>query len=600
MLVECGWEVCWQLGGIYTVLRSKAPAMMSRWGDDYLLLGPYNPATAAVEFEEQPAEGVIKETLAVLARMNIPARYGRWLITGRPQVVLLDIFACMDRLGEFKRRLWDDHRISCPDDPETHNVIVFGYMAAEFFQHLTGILKHKRDTGADTGVFTWPVIGHFHEWMAGVAVPVLKHRRVPVRTVFTTHATLLGRYLSAAQVDLYGVLDRLNPDHEASRYRIFHRYAIERAATHGVEVFTTVSEVTAREAERLLGRKADVITPNGLNIQRFAAVHEFQNLHRIYKEKIHEFTMGHFFPSYTFDLDRTLYLFTAGRYEYRNKGYDLFLESLARLNWRLKQIKADVTVVAFIVTKANFRNVNVDVLQSHILFDELKNTVQAIEAEMGGKLFRSVALGHVPNKIDELLDEYAIVRLKRISHAWRLKKLPTIITHDIHADSSDPILEQIRRCHLINKKEDPVKVVFHPDFLTTANPLFGMDYSDFVRGTHLGVFPSYYEPWGYTPMECMARGVPAVTTDLAGFGSYVLKHVADPEDRGLYVVKRSATDFNNAAEQLTEKLYEFCTFNQRQRVELRNRVEALSEHFDWNNLARYYSEAHELAMRRGG
>jgi glycogen(starch) synthase len=572
--------------------------MISRWGDDYLMIGPYNPQTSAVEFEEAPAEGAIKETLEIMARMGIPCKFGRWLITGRPQVVLIDFLACFNRLGDFKRQFWENHHIGIPDDREAHDVLVFGYLCAEFLQQLTAVLERRRREGRPTEPLTWPVVAHFHEWMAGVPLPVLRHRRVPVRTVFTTHATLLGRYLSAAQVDLYAVLDRLNADQEAHRYRIFHRYAIERAAAHGSEVFTTVSEVTAKEAERLLGRRPDVVTPNGLNIQRFAAVHEFQNLHRVYKEKLHDFTMGHFFPSYTFDLNRTLYLFTAGRYEYRNKGYDIFIESLARLNWQLKQAKADINVVAFIITKAGFRNVNVGVLQSHIIFNELRNTCRAVQDEMGAKLFHTVAYGKIPSRADELLDEYAIVRLKRVSHAWRQKALPTIVTHDIENDANDPILRRLRDCKLFNTKEDPVKVVFHPDFLTAANPLFGMDYSDFVRGCHLGVFPSYYEPWGYTPMECMARGVPAVTTDLAGFGSYVLKHVPDPEDRGLFVVKRLGVEYNTACDQLTNTLRDFCLLNQRQRIELRNRVEALSEHFDWNNLARYYSEAHELAMRK--
>jgi len=168
------------------------------------------------------------------------------------------------------------------------------------------------------------ILAHFHEWMGGVAIPRIAHLRLPIATVFTTHATLLGRYIAGDNPEFYNHLPFINPDFEAQKYQIYSRYQIEKAAAHASTVFTTVSEVTSYEAEKLLGRRPEVILPNGLNIQRFAALHEFQNLHRQYKERIHEFVMGHFFPCYNFDLDRTIYLVTSGRYEYRNKGMDLF------------------------------------------------------------------------------------------------------------------------------------------------------------------------------------------------------------------------------------------------------------------------------------
>ena len=164
------------------------------------------------------------------------------------------------------------------------------------------------------------------------------------------------------------------PRPRRQKYNIAPRYAIEKAAAHASTVFSTVSEVTAYEAQKLLGREADVIMPNGLNIQRFAAPHEFQYLHQRYKERIHEFVMGHFFPSYSFDLDNTLYLFTSGRYEYRNKGMDLYIEALAALNQRLKEMPNPPTIVAFIITRAQTKNINVGVLQNQSMFDELRNT----------------------------------------------------------------------------------------------------------------------------------------------------------------------------------------------------------------------------------
>jgi glycogen(starch) synthase len=311
----------------------------------------------------------------------------------------------------------------------------------------------------------------------------------------------------------------IKPDEEAAKYQIWPRFAIERAAAHASTVFTTGIEVTAGEAQTLLGRRPDAILPNGLNIRKFAALHEFQNLHRQYKERIHEFVMGHFFPSYTFDLDNTLYLFTSGRYEYRNKGMDLFIEALHRLNQRLRGLPAMFprpTVVAFIITRASTRSINVGVLQNQSMFDELSNTCLEMQEQMGRRLFQSAATGRIPT-YQELLPDDAQVRLKRAMHAWRSSRQPTIVTHDLVDDAGDPILKHLRHRGMFNAADDPVKMVFHPEFVTATGPLINLDYEQFVRGCHLGVFPSYNEPWGYTPMEdpMVKRRAPTVQVILS-------------------------------------------------------------------------------------
>jgi glycogen(starch) synthase len=196
------------------------------------------------------------------------------------------------------------------------------------------------------------------------------------------------------------------------------------------------------------------------------------------------------------------------------------------------------------------------------------------------------------------MSEEAIVKLKRTMHAWRTNRQPPIVTHDLWDDGKDRILQQLRACQLFNAKHDPVKVVFHPDFLSATSPVVGLDYDQFVRGCHMGVFPSYYEPWGYTPAECIASGVPAVTSDLAGFGSYVLQNIQDPQSKGLFIVGRRYSSFDQSAHQLTEVLFNFALKDRRARIELRNRTERLSEYFDWSNLITHYTEAHRQAMQR--
>ncbi len=586
LLFEVGWEICWQLGGIYTVLRTKAPAMQSRWGDRYCLIGPYNPATAAIEFEERPTEGFIREVLDQLRDAGMPCHYGHWLVTGRPRVILLDYRARYGSLHVDKYLMWKDHGISTvANDGEVNEVVAFGFAVTEFFRILCNVQPGRR------------ILAHFHEWMGGVAVPRIAHLKYPVATVFTTHATLLGRYLASDDPDFYQHLPYVDPDAAATHYNIYPRFAIERAAAHAATVFTTVSEVTSHEAEKLLGRSPDAILPNGINIQRFAALHEFQNLHREYKERIHEFVMGHFFPSYPLDLDRTLYVFTSGRYEYRNKGMDLFIEAMHRLNWRLKSLSDRPTVIAFIITRAATRSVNVGTLQSQSMFEDLKNICEDVERAMGRRLVHAAATGRLPSH-QELLPEDAQVRLKRAMHAWRSSRQPTIVTHDLVDDANDPVLKHLRYRGLFNAADDPVKIVFHPEFVTATSPLLNLDYEQFVRGSHLGIFPSYYEPWGYTPMECIALGVPTVTTDLSGFGAYVERQVRDSEDRGILVLKRRSRSFDECASDLAEYLFRFAQLNRRQRIELRNNVERSGEMFDWSVLASHYHDAHELALER--
>jgi glycogen(starch) synthase len=309
--------------------------------------------------------------------------------------------------------------------------------------------------------------------------------------------------------------------------------------------------------------------------------------------------MGHFFPGYTFDLDRTIYLFTSGRYEYRNKGMDLFIEALHRLNEHLRPLEDRPTVVAFIVTKAPTRSINVGVLQSQSMFDELHKTCTQIQEQMGARLFHNAAIGKIAGTT-ELMDEDDRVRLKQAIHAWRSGRQPPIVTHDLLDDANDAVLKHLRHRMMFNSPDDPVKVVFHPQFLTHTSPLISLDYEQFVRGCHLGIFPSYYEPWGYTPMECSAMGVPAVTTDLSGFGAYIQRNVVDHSEQGLFVLNRRTHSFEQAVDELADHLLKFVQMNRRQRIEMRNKVERLSEMFDWSILVRKYDQAHQMALTRGG
>lgn len=595
LLVEVAWEVCNQVGGIYTVIRSKVPATMPAWGNRYCLVGPYFPQMAQGEFEAvddldvHTGSDPVTAAVRSMRAQGYDVCLGTWLITGRPRVVLINPFQTYDRLPQLKTDLWQRHGIPSPDNDDLlHQVISFGHLTTIFFRHLSAQLRGQR------------LLAHFHEWMTGVAIPDLRREQVPAHIVFTTHATLLGRYLAMNDPAFYDNLMRVDWQAEARHFNIEPAVQMERAAAHGSHVFTTVSELTVRECIYLLDRMPDAVLPNGLNIERFVALHEFQNLHQQYKSRINDFVMAHFFQSYSFDLDKTLYFFTSGRYEYHNKGFDLTLEALARLNYRIQRSGMDGQVVMFFITKRPYTSINPQVLERRAQLEEVRETCRAIERQVGERLFFAAAASqdHKLPDMSNMVDDYWRLRYRRQLQSWKTSALPPVVTHNLTNDHNDDILNFLRRAELLNHRHDRVKMVYHPDFVSPASPLLGMEYGQFVRGCHLGVFPSYYEPWGYTPLECVARGVPAITSDLSGFGDYALQNVPDPAQKGIFVVHRQEKSFDESAEELTDMMWEFVQMNRRERIMQRNAVESHAELFDWKNLRVYYDRAYSLALAR--
>ena len=591
LLTECAWEACNQVGGIYTVLRSKVPTMVEKFGDNYCLVGPYIHANVATEFEEiKEIVGPFSRAAAKMREMGFDVHYGKWLVTGRPKIVLLDPHCVFDRLGDIKYQLWEHHHINTPDDNLINEVIAFGFLTKIFVELVSGFKTKSQN-----------YIAHFHEWMAAIPIPEIRKANLPLSIMFTTHATILGRYLAMNDPEFYNHLPFFDWLQESKNFNIEAQVRIERAAAHGSHVFTTVSEVTAVECQYLLGREPDIVTPNGINIERFHVLHEFQNLHQKYKESIHQFVMGHFFNNYTFDLDKTLYFFTSGRFEFRNKGFGLSLEALARLNYMMQKNHIDITVVMFFITKQPYHSINPEVLQSRAVMEELRQTCQSIERQVGSRLFYESA--SIPdNKLPQLsdyVDDYWRLRFRRTLQTWKSDRLPPVVTHNLINDTDDPILLFLRSSNLVNNASDKVKIVYHPDFIVPANPLWGIEYDQFTRGCNLGIFPSYYEPWGYTPLESIARGVPAVTSNLSGFGDFVLQNINNPEEKGILVIDKVKNTFHESAQQLADAMFKFVKQSRRERVEMRNKSEASSVSFDWNLLVKYYDKAYFLSIQRG-
>jgi glycogen(starch) synthase len=589
-LVEIAWEVCNQVGGIYTVIRSKVPAVMEHWAGRYCLVGPYvgKNINAELEFLDD-AQDIFGQAAASLRKRGYDVHYAEWLVTGKPRVVLINPNVIEDQaLQVVKYLLWKNHKVTTAQATSLINqVVAFGYLTKLFIDELVNLAgeNHK-------------LIAHFHEWMASLPILDMKREAMPVKTIFTTHATQLGRHLAINSPFFYAHLPFFNWQEEAKKFGVETEAAIEYASAQSCDFFTTVSEVTARECKHLLKRKPDAVLPNGLNIHRYETHYEVQNLHSQYKEGINQFVMAHFFNSYSFDLDKTMYFFTSGRFEYKNKGFDLTLEALVHLNEQLKKEKADVTVVMFFVSKRDFLSLRPEVLHSKAMMEEIRQTCDAIQREVGKHLFHqsTVREDHRLPNLNEFVDEYWKLRYRRTIQSWKTDKLPLVITHRLVDEENDEILNFLHTRKLLNAEDDKVKIVYHPDFISFTNPLFGMEYLQFVRGCNLGIFPSYYEPWGYTPLECMASGIPSVTSDLSGFGDYLLHHMPDHDKNGMYVVERGKRTFDWSARQLASFLYRFLKQSRRERILQRNNVESYSAAFDWENLLTHYDDVYKKAV----
>lgn len=589
VLFEISWEVCNQVGGIYSSIRSKIPAMLEKWDDRYFMIGPYLPDNTT-EFEpiyyldDSPVCCAIQK----LRSFGFDVHYGYWLLlAGRPKVILFDIksvWHCLETIrAEMKEitQVWD-----LSSEEIVNQILAFGEMVYLF-------LSEFLDINGKNG----EIVAHFHEWMAGGGLIKLYEKKANIATVFTTHATLLGRYLAQNDPNFRNKIDGLDWYKEAQSYGIETQASLERMSAQSAGTFTAVSEIIAQECIQFLGRVPDLISPNGIEVS-YLGYHEQVHLHHKYRKNIDKFIMSHFFPSYSFNLSKTLYFFTSGRFEYKNKGFDLTIDAIAFLNKKMKMARMDTTVVLFIITNQPIRSVNASVLHSHMMLNELEEISENIRSEVGSQLFRNVVASDEPNlpDLNDFVSEYAKYKRTRTILSWKNKSTPSILTHDLYHD--DEIVDYCRQKKLQNSEKDKVKVVYHPEFIKSSNPLFGIEYDEFVSGCNLGVFPSFYEPWGYTPQECVIRGVPTISSNLSGFGDHISKTMKDHDSRGIYVLNRKTQSYQESVEQLTDIMFRFVKRARQAKVIDRNLINNDLEKFTWNQLKEHYDTAHELAFKR--
>ncbi len=602
LLMETSFEVVNKVGGIHTVLSSKA-SEMKRNVKNYFLLGPYVKRRAATEFEEeQPSEEFAQVFGHLEKEHGFKCRSGHWLITGRPKCILVEPGCFAKKTNDIKRELWDQYGIDSLHSGNDYNEPVCwgkaaGILIAELINNVFAKEFEKEKC-----------VAHFHEWLSGSALLHLKQFHPEIKTVFTTHATVAGRSIAESGQDLYGEVNsslekgECMDESRAYAFGVQAKHLTEKACAHKTDVFTTVSNVTAREAEYVLGKKPHFILPNGLNVEKFFLIEELANQHVRYRNTLRRFVFDYFSPYYYLNVEDALFYFISGRHEFKNKGLDLFMDSLGELNRVLKEEKEKRTVIAFIWIPTQNVGKNIELLKHIALYERLEDEIEEEVRKIKNRLYYRISKGEPPTTAN-LLDGEFLYNVKKMIFELKHEKNDLPPTCALELEEENSITRSIKSNNLLNRKEDKVKVIYYPSYLSPTDGLIGLEYYQAIQGCHLGIFPSYYEPWGYTPLETIALGLPAATSDLSGFGRFVEEKVLKGasanslERNSIFVVPREKEEYKKSVKELAEFMHRIYGLSKRDRGDAKIYAKRVSYAFDWSSLVENYLKAYDSLFK---
>lgn len=574
VLIEASWEVAHKDGGIHTVLTTKMQHARAHFAGRYIPVGAYRKPVQ--EFVEMDIPEEWRGIATNLEKLHIGFHYGAWEIPGKPETILLDWEGLFPQAAALKDSLWEDFKLDTlhaghdTDEPLLWSLAV-GHFAAEY------AAVHPKAS----------VVLHVHEWLSAGAILAAKQRKAQLHTVFTTHATVLGRALCSQDIFIYDKLASFKPDEEAARCNVVSKHQLERLGATEADVFTTVSSVTAREAEAFLGRKPDVVE-NGIDATLFPDYDQLASKRAGIKRQLDDFVSAYFFPSYRFNLAQTKYFFTMGRYEFRNKGYDLEIEALGRLNSQLKKQGGDATVLAFFFVPGDSLRLRPEVTKQIVAYKHLatllKEFANGEERRVEREVWDDVECSCT------LMPDAARETARRLLDQIRSPDNPSVSPFELRDPEHDAILTAAHSFGLNNDSEDRVKVLFFPVYVDGFDGALNLSLYDVVSACDLGLFTSLYEPWGYTPVESLALGVPAVTSTLSGFGQAV------STNEGVMVVDRDEGSTEKEVAQLVDCMEQTLTDSPRIAVQRRLAAYQTVEGFDWSRLYPKYLAAYEKAL----
>ncbi len=519
-LFEVSWEVCNKVGGIHTVIATKA-LNLSKDYKNHILIGPdvWRETAQNPEFTED--NQLLRAWKVKASQEGLRVRTGRWNVAGNPIVILVDYSQFISSKDEIFAGFWEKYGVdSLSGHWDYTESALFGYATGKVIESFVryNLAPHQK------------AVAHFHEWMTGAGVLYLKSTDLPVATLFTTHATVTGRSIAGNNLPLYDNMLRYSPEEKAVEFNINAKHTLEKAAANEADVFTTVSDITAKECAHFLGREVDVVTPNGFENTFTPKEGEFKIYSKTARRRLSEVAAA--MTGQEIENDAVM-IGISGRYEFKNKGIDIYLDALAELN-------------------------NSD----------------ALEKEVIAWIFVP-AWNNGPDKMTT----------------------PTHTSHQLYDRESDPVLKRISELFLLNKKSDKVKVLFVPTYLNGDDGVFGLTYYQLLCGLDLTVFPSYYEPWGYTPLESLAFGVQTITTTLAGFGLWVKEHSSDYHD-AIEIIERDDNNYTYVTGEVLKRMLAVTKLSRDQMHDSRVKAKELSTIALWDNQIKYYKEAYALAVKK--
>ena len=537
LLFETSWEVCNKVGGIYAVLSTKAKTLQKRYKDNLIFIGPDlwtpdNPSPSFIEGKTPLAQWQRQPHLP----SGVKVRVGRWDVPGKPIAVLVTYDALYPYKNELYAEMWNSYGVdSLHAYGDYDESCMFAYAAALVIE---SIIKWKDNPDQK-------VVAHFDEWTTGMGLLHVKAHLPQVATVFTTHATSIGRSICGNGKPLYDYMPGYFGDQMAGELNMQSKHSLETAAAHAADAFTTVSEVTARECEQLLERRP-LVTPNAFEQHYVPKGNAFTSQRATARKqmlKVASALTGQRFP------EDTMIIATSGRLEMRNKGIDVYLDALSSLRDALDRVTSlQRKVVAFVLVPAWMKSPR-----------------------------------------PELVDNLASRKPHRL--------FDPVITHNLYNPYNDPVYNRINALAIHNEPQDKVTVIDVPSYLNGNDGIFNMTYYDLLAGLDAAVFPSYYEPWGYTPLESAAFGVPTITTDLAGFGQWVLDTVGDDSDlSGVKVVHRTDSNYADTVQTVVSGLINLYVMEPKMMLSVRKGARDTSKLASWENFIKYYDNAYNMAL----
>ncbi len=534
-LFESSWEVCNKVGGIYTVLSTKAHTLLQFFKDKLIFIGPDVWAnTNAPDFIE---DDVLFADWKAYTKTtdNLKVKVGRWNVPGMPPVILVDFKPFFKERDSFFYSMWESFRVdSIHAYGDYDESCIFAYAVGkviESFYHFYKLENKK-------------VAALFNEWMLGMGALYIQKQIPAIATLFTTHATSIGRSIAGNNKALYAYMDGYNGDQMAKELNMEAKHSLEKQTALHVDCFTTVSDITARECKQLLDKVPDIVTPNGFEPNFVPAKKEYEKKRTAARQDL--LNVAEKLLGCPVSPDAFL-VSTSGRYEYRNKGIDVFIEAMNRVR---TSGKLQREVVAFIMVPAWVRDARAD----------LKEVID--------KNIRTTSPMQMP-----------------------------FVTHWLNLMEQDKVLNYISHAGFTNSATDKLKIIFVPCYLDGRDGILNKPYYDLLIGMDATVYPSYYEPWGYTPLESIAFGIPTITTDLAGFGLWAKKHVTGSNiSEGVAVVNRDDFNYFEVADAITSSILTLAGKDKKEAAEIRKRSFSLAAKAEWSKFIVYYEEAFRIAL----